>query len=141
MEIVDKIGLPFLFHKFKNRKMLGAGILIFLILVIFLSSILWEIEVFGNEIINSQAIMQVLERENIKLGMIKYKIDKDYIEGILLNEFEIFSFVSLKIKGGTKLLIEVKEQLLIPEQINTSIPCNIVANKKRNNNQGHSQKW
>ncbi|NMA85907.1 MAG: sporulation protein YqfD [Tissierellia bacterium] len=129
VEIVDKIGLPFLFHKFKNRKMLGAGILIFLILVIFLSSILWEIEVFGNEIINSQAIMQVLERENIKLGMIKYKIDKDYIEGILLNEFEIFSFVSLKIKG-TKLLIEVKEQLLIPEQINTSIPCNIVANKK-----------
>ncbi len=41
----------------------------------------------------------------------------------------MFSFVSLKTKG-TKLLIEVKEQLLIPEQTNTSIPCNIVANKK-----------
>ena len=129
VEIVDKIGLPFLFHKFKNRKMLGVGILIFLILVALLSSILWDVEIYGNEIVASKDIMEILEKEDVKLGMIKYKIDQDYIEGLLLNEFEIFSFVSLKIKG-TKLLIEVKEQLLAPKQINTSIPCNIVANKK-----------
>jgi similar to stage IV sporulation protein len=129
VEIVDKIGLPFAFHKFKNRKMLGIGILAFVILITFLLSILWDIEILGNEIVSTDEIMKVLEEENIRLGMIKYKLDKDYIEGLLLNQFDIFSFVSLKTKG-TKLLIEVKEQLLIPEQIDKSIPCNIVASKK-----------
>ena len=29
VEIIEKKGLPFIFYKFKNRKMLGIGILLF----------------------------------------------------------------------------------------------------------------
>lgn len=129
VEIIDKIGLPFILYKFRNRKMLGIGIVIFLILVMFLSSIVWDIEIIGNSIIDTQDIIKFLENENIKLGMIKYKIDKDYIEELILNQFEIFSFVNIETKG-TKLILEVKEQTLPPEQLDMSIPCNIVANKK-----------
>ena len=129
VEIIDKIGLPFVLYKFRNRKMLGIGIVIFLILVMFLSSIVWDIEIIGNSIIDTQDIIKFLENENIKLGMIKYKIDKDYIEELILNQFEIFSFVNIETKG-TKLILEVKEQTLPPEQLDMSIPCNIVANKK-----------
>ena len=56
----------------------------------FLSSIVWDIEIIGNSIIDTQDIIKFLENENIKLGMIKYKIDKDYIEELILNQFEIF---------------------------------------------------
>ena len=95
--------------------MLGFGILIFLGLIIFLSSFIWNIEVTGNE--------------NIKSGIIKYNIDKDYTKHFLLDQFDNFSFVSVDIKG-TKLIIEVKEQDLPPEKIDIATPCNIVANKK-----------
>ena len=129
VEIIEKKGLPFIFYKLKNRKMLGVGILFFLVFVIYLSSILWDIQIIGNERINTEDIIEVLEKENIKYGIIKYKIDKDYIEEILLNEFDDFSYVSVETKG-TKLILEVKEQELLSEQIDSSIPCNIIANRK-----------
>ena len=129
VEIIEKKGLPFIFYKFKNRKMLGAGILVFLVLVIYLSSIIWDIQITGNDRINTEDIIKVLEKENIKSGIIKYKIDKDYIKEILLNEFDNFSHVLVEIKG-TRLMVEVKEQELPPEQIASSVPCNIIAKKK-----------
>ena len=129
VETIEKRGLPFILYKLKNRKMLGVGILVFLVFVIYLSSIFWDIQIIGNERINTEDIIEVLEKENIKYGIIKYKIDKDYIEEILLNEFDDFSYVSVETKG-TKLILEVKEQELPPEQIDSSIPCNIIASRK-----------
>lgn len=129
VEIVEKRGLPFILYRLKYRKMLGFGFIVFFILIIFLSSIVWDIDINGNQKVKSEDILQLLEKENIEKGIIKYKIDKDYIEHLLLNEFDNLSFLSVEIKG-TKLIIEVKEQDLPPEQIDTETPCNIVASKK-----------
>lgn len=128
-EIIDKKGLPFIIYRLKYRKMLGFGFIVFLSIIIFLSSLVWNIEIIGNEKVKTEDITEILEQENIKNGIIKYKLDKDYIEHLLLSEFEVFSFLSVDIKG-TKLIIEVKEQDLPPEEINIDTPCNIIASKK-----------
>ena len=70
-----------------------------------------------------------METEGIKSGIIKYKVDKDYIEYLLLNKFENFSFVSVEIKG-TKLIIELKEIELLNEEIDENTPSHIIAAKK-----------
>lgn len=129
VDIVEKKGLPFILYKLKYRKMLGIGFILFFIIIALLSSIIWEIKINGNEKIKDEEILQLLEKENIKQGIIKYKIDNDYIEKLLLNKFDIFSFVSVEIKG-TNLIIEIKEQDIVPEQIDKSTPSNIVATKK-----------
>lgn len=129
VEIIDKRGLPFIIYRLKHRKMLAFGFLLFLGIIIFLSSLIWNIEIIGNERVKTEDIMKILEKEDIKNGIIKYKIDKDYTKHLLLNEFDTFSFLSVEIKG-TKLIIEVKEQDLPPEKIHTDTPCNIVAAKK-----------
>lgn len=129
VEIIDKKGLPFLFYRLKARKMLGFGFILFLGIIFFLSSLIWNIEIVGNERVKTEEIIKILEKEEIKRGIIKYKIDKDYIKYLLLNEFDNLSFLSVDIKG-TKLLIEMKEQDLPPERINRDVPCNIVATKK-----------
>lgn len=129
VEILDKRGLPFILYKLKRRKMLAFGFLIFLAIIIFLSSLVWNIEILGNERVETEDILKVLEKENIKNGIIKYKIDKDYTKHLLLDEFDNLSFLSIEFKG-TKLIIEVKEQDLPPEKINVDIPCHIVAAKK-----------
>lgn len=129
VEIVDKRGLPFILYRLKHRKMLAFGFFIFLGVIIFLSSLIWNIEVIGNEKVRTEDILKVLEKEKIKNGIIKYKIDKDYTKHLLLNEFDTFSFLSIEIKG-TKLIIEVKEQDLLPEKIDMDTPCHIIATKK-----------
>ncbi len=129
VELIDKKGVPFILYRLKHRKMLGFGIVIFLGLIIFLSSLIWNIEIIGNEKIKTKDIIKVLEKENIKSGIIKYNIDKDYMKHLLLDEFNNISFLSIETKG-TKLIIEIKEQDLPPEKIDTDTPCNIVATKK-----------
>lgn len=129
VEIIDKNGFPFLLHRLKHRKMLGFGFFVFLAIIIFLFSLIWDIEVIGNEMIKGEEIIQALEKENIKKGIIKYRIDKDYTKDFLLDKFEHLSFVSVEIKG-TRLIVKVKEQDLPPENIDMDTPCNIVATKK-----------
>ncbi len=94
VEIIDKKGLPFLFYRLKARKMLGFGFILFLGIIFFLSSLIWNIEIVGNERVKTEEIIKILEKEEIKRGIIKYKIDKDYIKYLLLNEFDnLFIFI------------------------------------------------
>jgi len=129
VELIDKRGLPFIIYKFRQRKMLGFGFIIFFALIFYLSSLIWHIEIVGNEAVKTEEILKALEKENIKKGIIKYRIDEDYVEYMLLKKFEIFSYLSVDIEG-TKLTVEVKERDLPPEIIDESTPCNIVARKK-----------
>lgn len=129
VEIVEKKGLPFILYRLKHRKMLGFGFILFVAIIIFLSSIIWEIEIIGNEQIKREEIIDFLEQVDIKDGIIKYSIDKEHIKHLILNEFDILSFVSVDIKG-TRLIIEVKEQDGIPDRILQDKPCNIIASKK-----------
>ena len=66
---------------------------------------------------------------NIKVGKLKYNIDKENIRKILINEYDYISFVSANIKG-TKLTIDIREQDIPPEKVNKNYPCNVVAKKK-----------
>lgn len=127
--IIEKNGFPFLLEKLKKRKMFGFGFLLFIGLIIFLTSFIWNIEVVGNEKIVDEEIIDFLEEIDITTGKIKYSIDIDNVRNQILDNFNNISFVSMEIKG-TKLFIEVKEQDLPPEEIDLKTPCNIIAKKK-----------
>ena len=129
IEIGEKKGLPFLFEKLRKRKMLAIGFVLFCIIVFLLTSTILRIEIIGNKQTPKEEIILFLGSKDIKIGKNKYKIDKDEVKRKLLNEFDYFSFVSLKTKG-TVLTIEIKEQDLSPEKIDRSIPCNVVAKQK-----------
>lgn len=127
--IIEKRGFPFLLEKLKKRKMFGFGFLLFIGLIIFLTSFIWAIEVSGNERVVEEEIIQFLQDIDINKGIFKYSIDEQKIRNQIMDNFNTFSFASVEIKG-TKLYIEVKEQDLPPEQIDAKTPCNIVAKKK-----------
>src|SRR5699024_4210233 len=127
--IKEKIGFPFFMNKLKKRKMLGFGFIIFLGLIFFLTSFIWEIEVSGNEITSNEDILELLENIDVKCGTMKYNVNKDQIKDIILDEIDALSFVNVEVKG-TKLIIEIKEQDLPPKAIGKDTPCHIVAKKK-----------
>lgn len=127
--LVRKVGFPFFVNKLKNRKMLGFGFLLFLGLIFFLTSFIWDIEIMGNKDIKDEKFLSVLEDIGIKIGTIKYNIDESEAKNAILNNIDALSFVNIEIKG-TKLVVEVKEQDLPPSIIDKDSPCHIVAKKK-----------
>ncbi|MBU5294007.1 sporulation protein YqfD [Anaerosalibacter bizertensis] len=127
--IVEKRGFPFLLEKLRKRKMLGFGFIIFIGLIFFLTSFIWNIEISGNEKIKDEEIINFLEEMDVGKGRFKHKVNLDKLQSNILGNFQRLSFASVEFKG-TKLLIEVKEQDLPPKEIDKDIPCNIVAKKK-----------
>ncbi len=129
IEIKEKRGLPFTILKFRKRKMLGLGFLLFLISIVMLTSTIWKIEIIGNDITPTQEIISLLKKGDISIGKLKYRVDKERIKDIIIDKYDYISFISPVIKG-TKLTIEIKEQDIPPEKVNKDYPCNIIAKKK-----------
>ena len=129
IEINEKRGIPFLLYKLKKRKMLVVGFILFWMTIFLLSSTIWKIEILGNEQTPKEEIISLLKDNNISIGKIKFRIDKEAVKSVLINNYDYLSFISVNIKGS-KLTIEIKEQDLPPEKVDKSYPCDIVAKKK-----------
>ena len=129
IEIKEKIGFPFIVMRLRQRKMLVLGFLLFCMTILFLTSTVWKIEIIGNEQTPKEEIISLLKDNNIGIGKIKYKIEKEEAKDILIDKYDYFSFVSVNIRG-TVLTIEVKEQDVPPEKVDKNFPCNIVAKRK-----------
>jgi similar to stage IV sporulation protein len=129
VEIKQKVGLPFSIIRLKERKMLVVGFLMFWMMIIWLTSTIWNIEIIGNEQTPKEQIISLLKDNNINIGKLKFNMNKDDIKYMLIDNYDYFSFVSVNIKG-TKMTIEIKEQDLPPEKVDKSYPCHVVAKKK-----------
>ena len=129
VELVKKVGLPYVLDRLKYRKMFVFGITVFICLMITLSNIIWEIEIIGAEQTPSKEIIELLKDNQIKVGRFKKQIDTSEVEGIILKNYDYLSFLDIQI-SGVKMTIDLKEVDIDPERVDTSYPCNIIARKK-----------
>src|SRR5690554_4490010 len=84
IRIVDKRGLPFILFRYRHRKMLAAGLILFLFIIYGLSSFVWTVEVEGAEEINPQKVLSELESLGVQAGVLKSDIDSLWIENQLI---------------------------------------------------------
>ncbi|MCG4585163.1 sporulation protein YqfD, partial [Anaerosalibacter bizertensis] len=90
--IVEKRGFPFLLEKLRKRKMLGFGFIIFIGLIFFLTSFIWNIEISGNEKIKDEEIINFLEEMDVGKGRFKHKVNLDKLQSNILGNFQRLSF-------------------------------------------------
>ena len=128
IKINSKRGLPFIFNKYKKRKMFAIGVLTIFVLIFVLSRFIWNIEIIGNEKISSEHIMQIAEENGLKIGGIKSRVDPKNIINSLRTQREDLAWVGIDIKG-TNVLINIVESTARPEIIDEEEFCNIVATK------------
>lgn len=128
VKILDKRGFPFLAYRFRHRKMMIIGMVIFVIILYGLSSFVWVVEVEGNIKVKSGVLYNFLEGKGIKPGVFKGELDIWDIENQMLMEIPELSWVSIEIKG-TRAIVRVVEGVKTPRLINKDTPCNIVATK------------
>lgn len=126
MRIVRRHGLPFLAVSLKKRKMLALGAVFFLFLLYFLSSLVWFIEVAGNQQVGAEDILRVAQREGFRAGTPRWRLDKLRLEKVLAREFPQVAIFSVEIRG-TRVLIEVVEKKLPPPEEEKNQPSHIVA--------------
>lgn len=129
VDVLKRIGLPYILDRIKYRKAFVFGLIMFISFMVLLSNMVWDIQIIGTEQIPVDEIIQLLKENNIKTGTFKKKIDTDIAEKIILQNYDYLSFLDINIKG-VKMLVELKELDVDPERVNTSYPCHIVAKKK-----------
>ena len=140
VKIKSKKGLPFIFNKYRKRKIFFILLLILTIAIISLSNFIWNIEITGNINIPKEELLKSLEEEGLKLGKLKSKIDTKDIVNKMRLERDDLAWIGVEIKG-TNAIVKVVEADKKPEIIDENEYCNIVATKPRNYCESKCCKW
>ena len=129
INIQSKKGIPFILHKYRKRKIFVALLAIIVIALFVMSRFIWNIEIKGNERINKEEIIEELNKQGLKIGAYKGKINANsIINRVRLNKNDI-AWMGIDLEG-TNVIVEIKEASKAPEIIDENEYCNIVANKE-----------
>lgn len=129
IKIERKKGLPFIFNKYKKRKVFFLLLIMVVILLGVCSSYVWNVEVTGVEKISYEEIYSDLEESGLKIGANKRKVDtKRIINNIRLKRNDI-AWIGINITG-TNAIVEIVEAKEKPEIVDESDFCNIISDKE-----------
>lgn len=129
ISIQSKKGIPFILHKYRKRKIFVALLAIIVIALFVMSRFIWNIEIRGNERIHREEIIEELNKQGLKIGTYKRRINANsIINRVRLNRNDI-AWMGIDLEG-TNVIVEIKETSRAPEIIDENEYCNIVANKE-----------
>jgi similar to stage IV sporulation protein len=129
ISFLRRSGVPFLMKRLVKNSgfLLGAGI--FLLIVVFLSNVIWGIEIKGAKPATEYQIRKELDKMGVKIGKVQFLVDN--VEGIqrrLTNNVGDLTWVGVELKGTTFYLQVVeKNEPKKPEKLS---PQNLIAKKK-----------
>ncbi len=116
MRIIQKSGFPFLLMRMQQRKAFVAGLFLFISMLYVMSTLLWKVEVEGNERIPSQQILIFAAELGVYPGQWKPRIpDQEQFQNDLLESLPQASWVGFRMEG-TRAIITVVEKQDIDEK-------------------------
>ncbi|MDF2674819.1 MAG: yqfD [Clostridiales bacterium] len=127
-KIIKKKGFHFLYGKIRRRKFFIVGIAIFLTILLYLSNIVWIIDINGEKKIPKEHIYNTLKSSGLNEGILKNKINLREVESSVLKQINEISLINIKFIG-TRARVEIVERTMPPNIIPLDKPTNIVAAK------------
>jgi len=106
--ITERIGFPFFIAKYRFRRLYFSGFAICIILILYLSTKIWNINLCGNLMYSDENILNFLKEKEICAGKFKTDINCFELAGEIRNEYDNIIWVSVSIKGSD-LIINIKE--------------------------------
>lgn len=128
IHILKKCGMPFLFRGFRKRRGFKAGLLVFGLLLVLFTSMIWEIEISGCESDTASKVMELLRSEKVGLGSFKAGMDPKKIASQILLAMDEVAWAGVEIRG-VKLTVSLEMTIPRPELINLSEDYNLVAER------------
>jgi similar to stage IV sporulation protein len=108
VRICRKSGFPFLIKRFRRRRMLLIGAIVFVLALYFLSSLIWTVDVSGTRKLSSAQVKELVAAEGLKPGNFCFQLDRDQIENQLLRQLPEVSFVEVNIQPRAKVKVVEK---------------------------------
>lgn len=128
IKIKQKKGLPFLFHKYRKRKVFVLFLCFIMLTILALSNFVWNIEIVGNESIPKEELLQTLKEDGLTIGTLKRNIDtKAIVNKMRLNRNDL-AWAGMELKG-TNAIVKIVEADKKPEIVEEEDYCNIIATK------------
>lgn len=128
VRLLKKIGLPFVFNRYRRRKAFFAGAVLFMALLYLMTSFIWSVEISGNKRLRTDTLEKMLAKYGVKTGVLKYRIDTNSAVTGMMLDIDDISWISIKVRG-TKVKVELRERIEMPYIIPRHIPCDVVAAK------------
>lgn len=124
---IEEKGLYTNIVNFTTLKIIGGVIAIFVLLMLISSLFIWKITIDGNYSYSTNQIESFVNKQNIKEGIFKNKVDSNKLEKAIRKEFDDISWVCAEVKG-TNLIIHIKENYITEISVTEDEPYDIVAN-------------
>ena len=129
MKILRKRGLPFLFNKYRKRKIFFAFLLLIIILLAITSNFVWNVEVIIEENEQMDNIYQDVVNNGLSIGKLKSQINtKEIINKVRLDRDDI-AWMGIELKG-TNAIVKLVKATAKPEIVDESDYCSIVSDKQ-----------
>ena len=129
VKIIKKSGLPFILNRFKHRKAAVVGTALICVLLIYCSTHIMGITVFGNSRIEKKRITDELSSAGLTIGARTSDIDPDTIRNTLMNRIDELAWLGVN-ANGSHVYIEVVERIEKEQGLDKNdLPCNLVASR------------
>ena len=129
MRITKKKGLPFLFNRYKKRKLFFAFLIAIIIILAISSNFIWNIQIVEEDKDTMENLYQDVMDSGLTIGTMKSKINtKDIINKVRLKRDDI-AWMGIELKG-TNAIVKVVKATAKPDIIDDEDYCNIVSDKQ-----------
>ena len=128
IKLNKKMGLPFVFNKYKKRKVFFILLLLVLVILLISSNYIWNIEIIGDSEINKNEIIEELKNKGLSIGIAKNKLDVKSVINDIRMEREDIAWMGIDIKG-TNAIVEIVKTDEKPEIVKSDEYCNIISEK------------
>ncbi len=124
-EVVEKKGAPVFIKKLFARSGLIIGFFIAAVLFMWMTSRVWYIEIADGNIPELQ-LREELKKAGLDIGVEIKQIDSKKIQALMMNINPEIEWIWTE-KRGTKIFVDYRKRVKIPERVNINEPCNLVA--------------
>ncbi len=129
IKIIKKKGLPFLFNRYRKRKLFFVFLLVIIIGLGISSNFVWNIQIVEEDKESIENLYQDVVEIGLEIGKMKSKINtKDIINKVRLKRNDI-AWMGIELKG-TNAIVKVVKATAKPEIVDDNEYCNIVSDKQ-----------
>lgn len=128
-KIINKKGLYFKAIKYKGRSMAIVLLFLFVTISVFITNMIWKIEVEGNECVRSEEIIAELKNSGLDIGKSKFGLDKKRIINELRINLKDIAWAGIEFDGSKAIIKVVEKTRLDSDNIQENVVGDIISNK------------
>lgn len=126
LKIISRHGLPFFLNKYRRRSGILIGFMLFLAIIGVMSSMVWTINISGNQRTTNEEILSVLSQAGLKPGVFSSSVNASEIRFFALSRLENVTYLTVNLMGSA-VQVEITESMPKPQLISSEAPCDVVS--------------